>query len=94
MDKILKPFVLEIITKDRLVDIIKKTSGFLNFVATRTSALAIDNQILRHMADKAGLLDQNERGSLSAKGPESNGGSLTGVNSTHSPGGPEIPMAG
>jgi hypothetical protein len=99
MDKILQPLVLEIISVARLGDIIKKTIGFLTFTATRTSALATDALILRHMAEKADLLPRNERGSLSGgsggyKGPESNGGSFTSVNSAHSSGAPEISMGG
>lgn len=99
LDPVLQVQVLDIVTKDRLKEIVKKTIGFLNFIATRTSALATDAAILRHMAVKAGLYPEDERGSLSGdstgyRGPESNNGSFTSVNTVNTPVGADHSMTG
>ena len=98
-DDTLKPLVLNIITKEKLIGILRKTIGFLNFTATRTSALATDALILKHAAVNAKLLEADDHGSLSGNsnghtGPDSLGGSFTSVNSGHTPATADHPMAG
>ena len=55
LDVRLSPLVREFIEPRELVILVHQASTFINFVATRSSALAVDSLILCHMAEKAGV---------------------------------------
>ena len=55
-NRILRGLLDELITTDQLVVLLEKTLGLLKLVATPTSALAMDYQILKRAAMNNGLL--------------------------------------
>jgi hypothetical protein len=55
-NRILRGLLDELITTDQLVVLLEKTLGLLKLVATPTSALAMDYQILKRAAINNGLL--------------------------------------